>query len=61
MIGHTAAEFFMDFITGFYPTAAVSSRIFAAAPHVPRMLETLAIAMQQFQKRYPNGPGSSFR
>jgi hypothetical protein len=52
MIGHTATEFFFDFITGFYPTAAVSSRVFITAPQVPRMLETLHLALQQYQARY---------
>jgi hypothetical protein len=53
MIGHSQAEFYMDFITGFYPTAAVSSRVFLAATQAPRILETLTIALQQYQKRHP--------
>ena len=56
MIGHSPAEFFLDFITGFYPTAAVSARVFIAAPHVPRVLETLGVAVQQFKKRYQSPP-----
>lgn len=52
MIGHSPAEFFFDFITGFYPTAAVSSRVYVAAPQAPRLLDTFTMAMQTYQKRY---------
>jgi len=57
MIGHSPAEFFLDFITRFYPTAAVSARIYLAAPQVPRMLETLTMAFQNFHRRYVQGGG----
>ncbi len=56
LIGHDPAEFFMDFITRFYPTAAVSCRIYLAASQVPRVLETLGAAMAQYQKRLQNPP-----
>jgi len=60
MIGHSASEFFFDFITGFYPTAAVSARVFVTAPQVPRMLETLNLARQSYHRRQqpqpPAGP-----
>jgi hypothetical protein len=52
MIGHTPAELFLDFITGFYPTAAVSTRIFMAATQGPRVLETVTTALAQFNLRY---------
>ena len=51
LIGHAPAEFFMDFITGFYPTAAVSSRVYLSAQQAPRMLETLRMSLQQYQRR----------
>jgi hypothetical protein len=51
LIGHAPAEFFMDFITGFYPTAAVSSRVYLAAQQAPRVLETLKMSLQQYQRR----------
>lgn len=51
LIGHSAAEFSFDFITGFYPTAAVSSRVFVSAPHAPRMLDAFSSAYQNFLKR----------
>ncbi|MGA2582514.1 MAG: DUF3467 domain-containing protein [Tepidisphaeraceae bacterium] len=56
MIGHTAHEFVFDFITGFYPHAAVSSRIMMAAPQVPKMLDTLRLAVEQYRKRYMTPP-----
>jgi hypothetical protein len=43
-IGHSPAEFFIDFLTDFYPTAAVSSRIFMSPPHIPRLVETLKLS-----------------
>jgi hypothetical protein len=51
LIGHGAAEFFMDFITGFYPTAAVSNRVYFAAQQAPRMLDTLRMSLQQYHRK----------
>ncbi|MCS7033507.1 MAG: DUF3467 domain-containing protein [Phycisphaerae bacterium] len=51
LIGHSAAEFSFDFITGFYPTAAVSARVFVAAPHVQRMLDAFTSAYQNYLRR----------
>lgn len=51
LIGHSPAEFFFDFITGFFPTAAVSSRVFIAAPIIPRFLSTLEGAYLQYMSR----------
>jgi hypothetical protein len=48
MIRHSAAEFCFDFVTQFYPNAAVSSRIFMSAPHVPPLLEALRGNYQRF-------------
>src|SRR5580658_6847443 len=56
MVGHSPADFFFDFITGFYPTAAVSSRVVTAAPFVPRMLDTLNLALQNYHKRHSPSP-----
>jgi hypothetical protein len=56
LIGHSPAEFFFDFITGFYPTAAVSARVVAAAPYIPRMLETMTLSLQQYRKRFGPAP-----
>lgn len=51
LVGHAPAEFFMDFITGFYPTAAVSCRVYFAAQQAPRFLETLRTSMQNYHRR----------
>jgi hypothetical protein len=52
LIGHSPSEFLFDFITGFYPTASVSSRVFLSAQQVPRTLETLTAALGTYQKRF---------
>ncbi len=52
MIGHSPSEFFFDFISGFYPTSAVSSRIFIPAPVAPRFLATVETCLKQYQARY---------
>lgn len=54
MIGHTASEFSLDFITTFFPRSAVSSRVFVAAPNARRLLDSLVHAYQQFQNRPPS-------
>jgi hypothetical protein len=51
MIGHHPGEFFLDFITRFFPTAAVSCRIYLAAAQAPKVLETLNGSLQQFYRR----------
>ncbi|MCA9151138.1 MAG: DUF3467 domain-containing protein [Planctomycetales bacterium] len=48
MIRHSAAEFCFDFVTQFFPNAAVSSRIFMSAPHVPPLLDALRGNYQRF-------------
>lgn len=56
LIGHGCNEFFFDFISNFYPTSAVSARIFMPAPQVPRFLAAVGSAVQQFQNRYRKPP-----
>ena len=56
LIGHSPSEFLFDFITGFYPTASVSCRVFLSAQQVPRTLETLNAALGTYQKRFPPRP-----
>ena len=51
MIGHTASEFKLDFLTNLFPHSAVSSRVYLAAPQLPRLLESLDSTFQQFQQR----------
>ncbi|MFM7071204.1 MAG: DUF3467 domain-containing protein [Planctomycetota bacterium] len=56
MIGHTAAEFKLDFLTNLFPHSAVSSRVFLSAPQVPRVLDSLINTFQQFQQRLKQPP-----
>jgi hypothetical protein len=51
MVGHSPSEFFFDFITNFYPTSAVSSRVFMSAQQMPRTLDALQMAFGRFQQR----------
>ena len=51
MIGHAASEFKFDFLANMMPTAAVSSRVYLSAPHVPRLLQSLTKTYEEFQKR----------
>jgi hypothetical protein len=53
MVGHSPAEFFFDFITRFFPTAAVSARVYVAASQVPQMLMALNTSMQNRRGRGP--------
>lgn len=59
MIGHTASEFSLDFITTFFPRSAVSSRVFVAAPNAKRLLDSLRHSYQQFQNRPQQPPGNT--
>lgn len=51
MVGHSPSEFFFDFITNFFPTSAVSCRVFVSAPQLPRILEALTMAFGRYQQR----------
>ena len=57
MIGHSAAEFYFDFITGFYPRSAVSCRVYLAVPQMPGVLNTLARSYQQYQQKLAANEG----
>lgn len=59
MIGHTASEFSLDFITTFFPRSAVSSRVFVAAPNARRLLDSLKHSYQQYQQKPPGQPPGS--
>jgi len=52
LIGHSATEFFFDFITGFYPTPAISARVYIPAAVVPRFLTTIKTCVEQYRKRF---------
>lgn len=51
MIAHTPSEFAFDFITHFYPRAAVSCRVYMAAPQAPGLLHTLSRSWEQLQQK----------
>ncbi len=51
MIGHSPAEFVIDFIANGYPRSTVSARVLVAAPTLPRILETLNNSYQQYLKK----------
>lgn len=51
MIGHSASEFKLDFLTNLFPHSAVSSRVYLSAPQIPRLLESLESTFAQFQER----------
>ena len=55
LVGHSATEFFMDFIAGFYPTSAVSARVFMSAPMIPKFVATLTTILDQHAKRFGGG------
>ena len=57
LIGHSPTEFFFDFISGFYPTSAVSSRVFMPAQIAPRFLSTLDTCLKQFNLRHGKKDG----
>ncbi|MDG2380379.1 MAG: DUF3467 domain-containing protein [Pirellulaceae bacterium] len=59
MIRHSAAEFCFDFVTQFFPNAAVASRVFMSAPHVPPLLEALKGNYQKFQENKGSQPPDS--
>jgi hypothetical protein len=56
MIGHTASEFKLDFLSNLFPHSAVSARVFLSAPQVPRLLESLDSTWVQFQQRVRQQP-----
>jgi len=56
MIGHSPSEFFFDFITRFFPRAAVSSRVYMSASQVPHVLATLTKSLENRRGRGPSQP-----
>ena len=56
MIGHTPAEFKLDFLTNLFPHSAVSCRVYLSAPQVPRILESMNGTFNQFQQRLRQQP-----
>lgn len=59
MISHSAGEYCLDFITGFYPTSVVTSRVLMSAGVAPRFLNTLKGAIAAWQARKGQPPQQS--
>jgi hypothetical protein len=51
MIGHSPAEFCIDFIANSFPRSVVSARVVVAAPTLPRILETINGSWQGYLKK----------
>lgn len=56
LIGHSPTEFVFDFVTGFYPTPAVSSRVYVPAAVVPRLITILRGSAEQAKKKLDQQP-----
>ena len=52
MIGHSPTEFFMDFISGFYPTSAVAGRIFMPVQQISRFQTALNSSLENHRQRF---------
>ena len=50
MIGHSPSEFHLDFITTFFPNAALSARVYVAASRVPQLIETITQSWNNAQR-----------
>jgi hypothetical protein len=51
MVLHTYSEFCLEFISNFYPKAAIAARVFLSAPQVPVLLTTLGQSWQNLQAK----------
>ncbi len=51
IIGHTNAEFKLDFVSNLFPKSVVTSRIFMSAPQLVRLLDTLERTLRQFDQK----------
>ena len=52
MIGHSPTEFFMDFISGFYPTSAVAARIFMPVQQIQRFQTAIQSSLENHRQRF---------
>lgn len=56
IIGHSPAEFVLDFVTNFFPRSAVSSRVYLSSRQIPQLLKGLNHAAEQLQQRRDQQP-----
>src|SRR5206468_159387 len=58
LVGHTPAEFGLDFITSFFPHAVVSARVYMSAQRIPPLIESLSGLIAQFHKQREAAKGA---
>jgi len=58
MIGHSPAEFCIDFIANSFPRSIVGARVLVAAPTFPRIIETLSGSYQQYLRKQQTSGGN---
>lgn len=51
IIGHTPAEFALDFVTNVFPRSVIASRVYLSAPHLPRFTDSLTNTYEQHLRR----------
>ena len=56
MVGHSHGEFLLDFVTQFFPKAAVSARVYVSASNMPGLLKTLSTAHTHTPPKTPPNP-----
>ena len=56
LVNMNPVEFHFDFVTGFFPNASVSSRVYLAAPRVQNMIDTLVNTHSNLVKQRGQGP-----
>ena len=58
IIGHSPAEFVLDFVTNFFPRSAVSARVFLSARQMPQLIKGVRHAAEQLKRRQAEPPPS---
>ncbi len=56
LLTHSASEFCFDFVTNFYPKAAVSARVFLSAAQAPVLLSSLVQTWQKYEASQQHPP-----
>lgn len=51
IIGHSPAEFVLDFVTNFFPRSSVSARVFMSARQMPQLIKGVRHAAEQLKRR----------
>ncbi|HVS39110.1 MAG TPA: DUF3467 domain-containing protein [Gemmataceae bacterium] len=56
LLTHSASEFCFDFVTNFYPKAAVSARVFLSAAQAPVLLSSFVQTWQKYEASHQQPP-----